>query len=50
MGHWTGIDRFETAIAEYIDWFNHRWFHGEIYMIPPVEAEEIYHHHQTARG
>ena len=46
-GPWTGIDELEIATAEYIDWFNHHRLHGEIGMIPPVELEENYHHHQT---
>ena len=45
-GPWTGIDELEIAAAEYFDWFNHRRLHGEIGMIPPVELEENYHHHQ----
>ncbi|WP_270409170.1 IS3 family transposase [Brachybacterium paraconglomeratum] len=46
-GPWRSIDELEIATAEYIDWFNHRRLHGEIGMIPPVEFEDIYHHHQT---
>ena len=46
-GPWKNIDDLEIATAEYIDWFNHRRLHGEIGMIPPVELEENYHHHQT---
>lgn len=46
-GPWKNIDELEIATAEYIDWFNHRRLHGEIGMIPPVELEENYHHHQT---
>ena len=46
-GPWKGIDELEIATAEYIDWFNHRRLHGEIGMIPPVELDDIYHHHQT---
>ena len=39
-GPWKGIDDVEIAVAEYIDWFNHRHRHGEIGMVPPVEYEE----------
>lgn len=46
-GPWKNIDELEIATAEYIDWFNHRRLHGEIGMIPPVEFETTYHHHQT---
>ncbi|MEJ8564809.1 MULTISPECIES: IS3 family transposase [Micrococcus] len=34
----------EIAVAEYIDWFNHRRVHGEIELVPPVEFEDAYHH------
>lgn len=46
-GPWKNIDDLEIATAEYIDWFNHRRLHGEIGMIPPVELEDTYYHHQT---
>jgi len=47
-GPWKGIDDLEFAVAEYIDWFNHRRLHGQIGYIPPVEAETIYYDtHQT---
>ena len=39
LGPWKGIDDLEIAVAEYIDWYNHRRLHGEIGHIPPVEAE-----------
>jgi putative transposase len=38
-GPWKGIDDLEIAIAEYIDWFNHRRLHGEIGHIPSIEKE-----------
>ncbi len=38
-GPWKSIDELEIAVAEYIDWFNFRRFHGEIGLIPPVEYE-----------
>ena len=40
-------EHLEIATAEYIDRFNHRRLHDGIGMIPPVELEDIYHHHQT---
>jgi putative transposase len=42
-GPWKGIDDVEIAVAEYIDWFNHRRLHGEIGMVPPVEYEQQYY-------
>ena len=29
----------EIAVAEYVDWFNHRRLHGELGLIPPAEFE-----------
>ena len=43
---WRGIDDLEIAVAEYIDWFNHRRLHGQIGHIPPVEKETT-HYTQT---
>ncbi|GJF04599.1 hypothetical protein PSD17_35530 [Pseudonocardia sp. D17] len=42
-GPWKSIDDLEIAIAEYIDWFNHRRLHGEIGLVPPAELEETYY-------
>jgi len=49
-GPWRSIDDLEIAVAEYIDWFNHRRLHGEIGTIPPVEYETNHyrHHHASA--
>jgi putative transposase len=47
-GPWRGIDDLELAVAEYIDWYNHRRLHGEIGLIPPVEYEALHHHTQRA--
>ena len=49
-GPWKNIDDLEIAVAEYIDWFNHRRLHGEIGLIPPVEYETDHyrHHHAPA--
>ena len=41
-GGWASIRDVEITVAEYVDWFNHRRLHGEIGMIPPVEAEAAY--------
>jgi putative transposase len=47
-GPWKGIDDLEIAVAEYIDWFNHRRLHGEIGLVPPAEHEEHFYRHITA--
>jgi len=41
-GPWRSIEDLEIAVAEYIDWFNHRRLHGEIGLVPPVEFEAHY--------
>ncbi|MCT1435238.1 integrase core domain-containing protein [Dietzia maris] len=38
-GPWRDIDDLEIAVAEYVDWFNHRRIHGEIGYVPPAEYE-----------
>ena len=43
-GPFKSIEDLEIAVAEYIDWFNHRRLHGEIRLVPPVEFEDVYHH------
>jgi putative transposase len=47
-GPWKSIDDLEIAVAEYIDWFNHRRLHGEIGLIPPAEHEDNFDRHNTA--
>ena len=47
-GPWKSIDDLELAVAEYVDWFNHRRLHGEIGTIPPVELENHHYRHNTA--
>ena len=47
-GPWKSIDDLEVAIAEYIDWFNHRRLHGEIGLIPPAEHEANHYRHNPA--
>ena len=41
-GPWNGINDLELAVAEYIDWYNHRRLHGELGLIPPVEHEALH--------
>lgn len=38
-GGWKSVRDVEIAVAEYIDWFNHRRLHGEIGHVPPSEFE-----------
>ena len=38
-GGWKSVTDVEIAVAEYVDWFNHRRLHGEIGLIPPAEFE-----------
>ncbi len=38
-GPWQSINDLEIAVAEYIDWYNHRRLHSEIGLLPPVEYE-----------
>ncbi|WP_244522791.1 IS3 family transposase [Geodermatophilus africanus] len=47
-GPWRSIDELEIAVAEYIDWFNHRRLHGEIGLIPPAEHEDDFYRHNPA--
>ncbi len=53
-GGWKSVGDVEIAVAEYIDWFNHRRLHGEIGLIPPAEFEanhwantEVQHYPET---
>ena len=48
LGPWKSIDDLEIAVAEYVDWFNHRRLHGEIGTIPPVQLEEVHYRHNLA--
>lgn len=42
-GPWRSIDDLEIAVAEWVDWYNHRRLHGEIGLVPPVEYETAHH-------
>jgi putative transposase len=46
-GPWQNINDLEIAVAEYIDWFNHRRLHGEIGLVPPVEFEDQHYAQDT---
>jgi len=49
-GGWASIKDLEIAVAEYVDWFNHRRLHGEIGHVPPVEFETTHWaSHEVAR-
>ncbi len=40
-GSWKSVGDVEIAVAEYVDWFNHRRLHGgEIGLLPPAEFED----------
>ncbi len=41
-GGWKHVGDVEIAVAEYIDWYNHRRLHGELGHVPPVELETNY--------
>jgi hypothetical protein len=38
-GGWKSVTDVEIAVAEYVDWYNHRCLHGEIGLVPPAELE-----------
>ncbi|WP_425309671.1 IS3 family transposase [Ammonicoccus fulvus] len=44
-GGWKSVVDVEIAVAEYVDWYNHRRLHGEIGLVPPAEYET--HHWAT---
>lgn len=46
-GGWKNISDVEIAVAEYVDWFNHRRLHGEIGLVPPAEFETTHWASQT---
>ncbi len=39
QGGWKSVGDVEIAVAEYVEWFNHRRLHGEIGLVPPDEFE-----------
>lgn len=38
-GPWRDIGHLEIAVAEWVDWYNHRRLHGELDHVPPAEYE-----------
>ena len=38
-GGWKSVVDVEIAVAEHVDWFNHRRPHGETGQVPPGEYE-----------
>ncbi|WP_138734882.1 hypothetical protein [Modestobacter excelsi] len=47
-GPWKGIADLKIAIAESVNWFNHRCLPGEIGLIPAAEHEDHFHRHNAA--
>ena len=41
-GGWKNVADVEIAVAEYVDWFNHRRLHGKLGLVPPTEHEATY--------
>ncbi|MEV2278996.1 IS3 family transposase [Nocardiopsis sp. NPDC049922] len=46
-GPWRNLDEVEIAVAEYVDWFNHRRLHGEIGLVPPAEFEDDFYRNEV---
>ncbi len=42
VGGWKNVSDIEIAVAEYVDWYNHRRLHGEIGFVPPKEFKAAY--------
>ena len=49
QGGWKSVGDVEIAVAEYVDWFNHRRLHGEIGLVPPAEFEANHWASQIAK-
>ncbi|NKE09575.1 transposase [Kocuria subflava] len=49
-GPWAGISDVEIAVAEWVEWYNHRRLHGELGYLPPAEYETNHsaNHHQAS--
>ncbi|WP_344094616.1 IS3 family transposase, partial [Nocardiopsis composta] len=46
-GPWRNLDEVEIAVAEYVDWFNHRRLHGETGLVPPAEFEDDFYQQES---
>ena len=49
-GGWKSVVDVELAVAEYVDWFNHRRLHGELGRVPPSEFEANHCARQVVSG
>ena len=49
-GGWKSVVDVELAVAEYVDWFNHRRLHGELGQVPPSEFEANHWARQVVSG
>jgi putative transposase len=47
-GGWKSVADVEIAVAEYVDWFNHRRLHGQIGLVPPAQYEADHWAHIAA--
>ena len=47
---WKSVTDVEIAVAEYVDWFNHRRLHGELGLVPPAEFETSHRAQTTTVG
>ena len=48
-GPWRDVEHLEVAVAEWVDWYNHRRIHHEIGDVPPVEYEQTFHRQNPVR-
>ena len=49
-GPWRTLTQVEAALAEWVDWYNHRRLHEACGDIPPVEYEQHYHQRRDQAG
>src|SRR5690606_32472360 len=46
-GPWRNLDEVEIAVAEDVDWINHRRLHGETGLVPPAEFEDDFYQQES---